>query len=147
MRGFNYVLKNAGVVTEEAYPSHLEDQTLGNCSYGRADLAGRISGYVNVSANDTLLEFALTQNPVATAVDAHHRDFLFYDSGVFTSDECTDQVTHGVLLVGYGETYEGEPYWTIKNSWNEQWGDGGTFKIARGTNECGIEDDVSGINF
>ena len=102
VRGFNYVLKNHGVVTEEAYPSHLEDNAPGNCSFVRADLAGRISAYVNVSANDTLLEFALTQNPVATAVDAHHRDFLFYDSGIFTSDECTDQVTHGVLVVGCG---------------------------------------------
>ena len=27
----------------------------------------------------------------------------------------------------------------VKNSWNEEWGDGGTFKIARGSNECGIE--------
>merc|ERR1712079_218537 len=38
----------------------------------------------------------------------------------------------------------GEDYWLIKNSWNEEWGDHGLFKIARGTDECGIEDDVSG---
>ncbi len=30
---------------------------------------------------------------------------------------------------------------------NEEWGDGGTFKILRGSDECGIEDDVSGVSF
>ena len=25
------------------------------------------------------------------------------------------------------------------NSWNSGWGDNGSFKIKRGTNECGIE--------
>lgn len=32
---------------------------------------------------------------------------------------------------------------TIKNSWNEQWGDQGFFLIRRGNNECGIEQSVS----
>ena len=41
----------------------------------------------------------------------------------------------------------GEKYWLVKNSWNEQWGDNGFFKIAQGTNECGIEDSVSGGTF
>ena len=30
---------------------------------------------------------------------------------------------------------------------NEEWGDGGTFKIARGSNECGIEDEMAMISF
>merc|ERR1719384_1749017 len=28
------------------------------------------------------------------------------------------------------------PYWLIANSWNEEWGDHGLFKILRGANEC-----------
>ena len=31
------------------------------------------------------------------------------------------------------------PYWLVANSWNEDWGDNGYFKIARGHNECQIE--------
>lgn len=34
------------------------------------------------------------------------------------------------------------PYWLIVNSWNDEWGDHGTFKILRGQNECGIESNV-----
>jgi len=49
-------------------------------------------------------------------------------------------------MVGWG-TMNGEDYWIVKNSWNEQWGDAGYFKILRGSNECGIESDVTGISF
>ena len=38
---------------------------------------------------------------------------------------------------------DGTPYWKVKNSWNDSWGDGGFFKILRGSNECGIEGTVS----
>ena len=51
-----------------------------------------------------------------------------------------------VELIGYG-TENGEDYWLVKNSWNEEWGDGGTFKIARGNDECGIESSASAIDF
>jgi len=41
-------------------------------------------------------------------------------------------------MIGWGvEDYT--PYWLMVNSWGEQWGDRGMFKILRGTNECGIE--------
>ena len=40
----------------------------------------------------------------------------------------------------------GEDYWLVNNSWNSDWGDKGTFKILRGVDECGIEDEVVGIH-
>jgi len=41
-------------------------------------------------------------------------------------------------MIGWG-VEDGTPYWLMVNSWGEQWGAGGLFKILRGTNECGIE--------
>lgn len=29
------------------------------------------------------------------------------------------------------------------NSWNEDWGDKGLFKIRRGDNECGFESEIT----
>ncbi|CAH8560046.1 unnamed protein product [Schistosoma guineensis] len=49
---------------------------------------------------------------------------------------------HAVRLLGWGEE-NNVPYWLIANSWNSDWGDNGYFKIVRGKNECGIENDVN----
>lgn len=46
-------------------------------------------------------------------------------------------------LIGWGEE-QGVPYWLMVNSWNEDWGDKGLFKIRRGTNECGIDNSTTG---
>jgi len=45
-------------------------------------------------------------------------------------------VNHAVLAVGYG-VENGIPYWLIKNSWGEDWGDNGYFKMEMGKNMCG----------
>lgn len=49
-------------------------------------------------------------------------------------------MNHAVLLVGYGvDNQTEEKYWIVKNSWGENWGENGYFRIRRGTDECGIE--------
>ena len=35
----------------------------------------------------------------------------------------------------------------VRNSWNPTWGDNGLFKIRRGTDECGIEEDMVAGSF
>lgn len=78
--------------------------------------------------------------PVSVAFEVI-QDFRFYKDGVFTSTTCgqgpTD-VNHAVLAVGYGVSEEGTPYWIIKNSWGNSWGDGGYFKMEMGKNMCGV---------
>ncbi len=69
---------------------------------------------------------------------------------------------HSVRLLGWG-TDAGQDYWIIANSWNEvfralfpvpiprsnfacaaqDWGLNGYFHIARGSDECGIEDECN----
>lgn len=75
-----------------------------------------------------------------------YSDFPTYRSGVYKHTTNDALGGHAVELIGWG-TESGTDYWLVKNSWNEQWGNGGLFKIVRGTDECGIEDDVSGGTF
>jgi len=79
----------------------------------------------------------------ATAAFTVYNDFPTYKSGVYKKTAGSHALGgHAIKMFGWG-TENGEDYWLIANSWNEMWGDGGTFKIARGINECGIENMVS----
>lgn len=49
-----------------------------------------------------------------------------------------NRIDHVVTVVGYGTTDSGVPYWLIKNSWGNWWGEGGYFRMKRGVNMCNI---------
>mmetsp|Transcript_100111 Transcript_100111/g.322867 ORF Transcript_100111/g.322867 Transcript_100111/m.322867 type:complete len:1036 (+) Transcript_100111:87-3194(+) len=50
---------------------------------------------------------------------------------------------HAVVITGWGETENGEPYWWVRNSWGSTWALNGYFKVLRGENSVGFEDDVA----
>jgi cathepsin B len=70
-------------------------------------------------------------------------DFAHYKSGVYKHITGSALGGHAVKLIGWGTSDEGEDYWLLANQWNTNWGDDGYFKIKRGTNECGIEEDIT----
>jgi len=67
-------------------------------------------------------------------------DFQSYNSGVYKRTASAQGPTgkHAVKIVGWGSD-GGDDYWIVANSWSPAWGEDGFFRIARGTNECGIE--------
>ena len=68
-----------------------------------------------------------------------HQDFTAYKSGVYSHKLTSPMLGgHAIKIMGFG-TENGEDYWLVANSWNTTWGMDGFFKIARGSNECGIE--------
>eukprot|EP00596_Hydrurales_sp_CCMP1899_P000929 CAMPEP_0119034120 /NCGR_PEP_ID=MMETSP1177-20130426/1158_1 /TAXON_ID=2985 /ORGANISM="Ochromonas sp, Strain CCMP1899" /LENGTH=313 /DNA_ID=CAMNT_0006991361 /DNA_START=197 /DNA_END=1138 /DNA_ORIENTATION=- len=75
-----------------------------------------------------------------------YEDFELYKSGVYHHVTGAFLGGHAVKLIGWGVD-NGVKYWICVNSWNELWGEQGTFRILRGKtgrSECGIEDDVVG---
>ncbi|EAR95088.1 papain family cysteine protease (macronuclear) [Tetrahymena thermophila SB210] len=81
-----------------------------------------------------------TNGPVEAAFTVYE-DFLNYKSGVYKHVTGKALGGHAIKIVGWG-VENNTPYWIVVNSWNQTWGDNGTFKILRGKNECGIEAQV-----
>jgi len=79
--------------------------------------------------------------PVETAFTVY-ADFLSYTSGVYVRHSNQVLGGHAVKFIGWGVD-NNVKYWLVANSWNVHWGDQGFFKIIRGVNECGIEDEVN----
>jgi len=68
--------------------------------------------------------------------------FTFHPAGIYTEASGSIVGGHCVKLIGWGTT-SGQDYWLFANSWDTNWGDDGYFKMARGTNLCGIEGSIS----
>eukprot|EP01060_Flectonema_neradi_P026854 TRINITY_DN362_c0_g2_i4.p1 TRINITY_DN362_c0_g2~~TRINITY_DN362_c0_g2_i4.p1 ORF type:complete len:333 (+),score=103.79 TRINITY_DN362_c0_g2_i4:40-1038(+) len=99
----------------------------------------------SVRGEEEIMTEIMSKGPLACAFTVY-ADFPAYKSGVYKHTTGAALGGHAVEMIGWG-VENGEKYWWIKNSWNDQWGDAGYFKILRGVNECGIEGDVSGISF
>lgn len=82
----------------------------------------------------------MAKGPVEGAFTVYE-DLLAYKGGVYKHTTGSALGGHAIKIMGWG-VEAGSPYWLIANSWNEDWGDKGTFKILRGKNECGIEGGV-----
>jgi cathepsin B len=78
--------------------------------------------------------------PIESAFDVYE-DFLTYKSGVYQYTTGSYLGGHAIKILGWG-VESGTPYWLVANSWNPNWGDNGYFKILRGQDECGIEDEA-----
>lgn len=141
---FQYIKDNHGIDTEESYPYKAKD---GRCQYKPEKVGATDVGYVDIESGSEqkLQEAVATVGPVSIAIDAGHESFQFYSEGVYYEAHCSSQdLDHGVLVVGYGTEEQGGDYWLVKNSWGEGWGSGGYIKMARNkNNQCGIATQAS----
>jgi len=126
------------------YPSPRCSSSCSESSYAqsfKSDKLRAASSY-SVRGEEKIMTDLVNSGPMYISFQVYS-DFPAYKSGVYYHTTGSKHLGgHAVTLVGYGEL-DGEKYWKIKNSWNEQWGDNGHFLIRRGTNECGIEAGVS----
>lgn len=134
---FKFVKEVGGLDTERDYPYWGAGFTCDQVKEKRKTVS--IDGYEDVPASDEgALRKAVSVQPVSVAICAS--DLQFYGSGVV--DSCCKALDHGVLAVGYGSDEAGRPYWKVKNSWGEAWGEGGYFRLGRDTLDkdgmCGI---------
>jgi C1A family cysteine protease len=139
---FSFVAKNGGITTEDAYPYIQDiDDTAHKCASSGGAVTIRSYEELDEGDESGLLSAVGLLNPVAIDIDSGgDGNFMFYESGVFSSRKCSSVNTdHAVLAVGYGtDAASGMDYWLVKNSWSAEWGLGGYFMIERGKNMCGV---------
>ena len=87
---------------------------------------------------EELKKILVEVGPLAVALNAS--SLSSYVKGVFDPTSCSVYgMNHAVTMVGYGhDEEEDKDYWLIKNSWGEDFGEDGYFRIRRGTGKCGI---------
>lgn len=91
-----------------------------------------VSGIANIQNE------IMKNGPVGAAFTVY-QDFLAYKSGVYKHTSGSYLGGHAVKIIGWGKQGN-DNYWLVANSWNEGWGDQGTFKIAFG--QCGFESQI-----
>ncbi|PNI22818.1 CTSS isoform 3, partial [Pan troglodytes] len=134
---FQYIIDNKGIDSDASYPYKATDQ---KCQYDSKYRAATCSKYTELpyGREDVLKEAVANKGPVSVGVDALHPSFFLYRSGVYYEPSCTQNVNHGVLVVGYGDL-NGKEYWLVKNSWGHNFGEEGYIRMARNKgNHCGI---------
>ncbi|XP_032872103.1 cathepsin W [Amblyraja radiata] len=78
--------------------------------------------------------FVARNGPVAIMVNIIDRLHNYKGGIIRTVIQPTKPVTyHSMLIVGYG-TVGNDPYWIVKNSWGDNWGEQGYVRIYRGAN-------------
>jgi cathepsin B len=125
------------------YPSPSCKKSCSESDYSKSYSSDKVRATktMSVRGEQQIMQELVTNGPMYVAFSVY-ADFPTYKSGVYSHKSGSMLGGHAVTLVGYG-VEDGQKYWKIKNSWNEQWGDAGHFKIVRGTDECGIESSVS----
>ena len=159
-----YILQN-GLMQETDYPYYVADNNNNNnnqymdnnnnndnqCFYNASLVEYKPSSCFTLrSGNEKDIRLALEQKgPLVITIDADAIVFQMYTGGIIHASDCGTDLDHAVQVVGYEEGY-----WIVRNSWGEQWGEDGYFRLERKDNEnkennegtCGMALGVWGLN-
>jgi C1A family cysteine protease len=142
-QAFRYTINNNGLCSEIDYPYLDEDSTCISDSCENVP-STNIGNCYNVPANNEyLLGYGISRQPISVAIQANSETFQHYIGGVYDDFDCyTGELDHAVLVVGFNDT-DTLPYYIVKNSWGESWGEDGYIYMARnpqgtGPGICGI---------
>uniref|UniRef100_T1DIB0 Putative cathepsin b-like thiol protease n=1 Tax=Psorophora albipes TaxID=869069 RepID=T1DIB0_9DIPT len=102
---------------------------------------GRLA-YSLPNEEQKIMEDILVNGPLQASFRVY-TDFKAYKSGIYRHVWGPLESGHAIEIIGWG-IENGNKYWLCKNSWGNDWGEHGFFRIVRGENHLGIEEDVHG---
>ena len=90
---------------------------------------------LKMTAGNRALMVAIKESgPVAIGINANN--LQFYESGIIDAASCPpagrgiQSINHAAIVVGWGEE-NGKKYWLVKNSYGEDFGENGYFRLER----------------
>jgi cathepsin B len=143
----HHVAPTEGQVACDSLPEYSTPKCASSCQSGygasfKNDKHFASSSY-SVKGTENMQRELMGKGTLSVAFTVYE-DFETYSGGVYQHKTGKALGGHAIKMIGWGEE-NGTPYWICVNSWGPTWGDvndGGTFKILRGSNECGIEGSV-----
>lgn len=112
-----------------------------------------VGGFYGNSSARLMMDEIYHNGPIVVSFEPAE-DFMFYSDGIYKSaakpkatkttliesrmTQPWEQVDHAVLAVGWG-VEDGKKYWLVQNSWGQDWGEEGFFRITRDEDDSGIE--------
>ncbi|XP_045764947.1 uncharacterized protein LOC123867113 [Maniola jurtina] len=130
-----HYLISKGSMSLASYPYEAKEQ---QCKYDSAKVVVKVKDCITTNGTEEFIAEKLVEiGPLSIAIDAI--PLMHYKGGVINGDDCSlyQDLDHGVLLVGYGVD-NNMPYWIVKNSWGETFGEKGYFRMQRGVNCLGF---------
>ena len=140
----HHVTPPPGMVGCDTLPSYSTPKCTSTCSegaYGTPYAKDKHFASSSYSVSAANMQKEMMEKGTLSVAMTVYEDFETYSSGVYQHVTGKNLGGHAIKMIGWG-TENGTPYWLCVNSWNKSWGEEGTFKILRGSNECGIEDSV-----
>ncbi len=112
----------------------------GKCKYDESKGVGKVKSYTRIISNsEEEMKTALYEKgPLSAAIFS--LPLMFYDGGIYEpwfDFFCSGDLDHAVTIIGYGEE-DDVPYWLIKNTWGDDWGENGYLRLRAGRGLCGI---------
>jgi C1A family cysteine protease len=135
-------LTSGSICNETAYPytAIAQRQPLACRTLSRQCLFTPRVRRLTTVRSEAAFQSALVRGPIVIAMHVN-AVFHTYAQGIFDGS-CTGSANHAVLLVGYNTSETGVPYWIIRNSWGNEWGEQGYVRIVRNRRWCRIGDYV-----
>ena len=96
-----------------------------------------VEEYGSVSGEENMMKEIYARGPITCGI-AVPDDLLEYQGGIYKDKTGTTDLVHAISIAGWGEE-NGQKYWIVRNSWGTFWGEKGWFRVVRGENNIGIE--------
>jgi cathepsin X len=100
-----------------------------------------VEEFGSVTEEDNMMQEIYQRGPISCGI-AVPDSLENYTGGIYNDTTGDTSIVHEVSVVGWG-VENGVKYWTVRNSWGSHWGEGGFFRVVRGTNNIGIESECA----